>query len=97
MTTPTRLQQEIADLDTSLKALEQLTDREQAGIRDVQKYKLADRVFREDIARLQGLFEPIIRRLEEIKLIRDRLPGGGSVRDGRRHVVSSGAEARSGA
>ncbi|MBL8794036.1 MAG: CpsD/CapB family tyrosine-protein kinase, partial [Planctomycetia bacterium] len=65
------LQQECADLDTSLKALEQLTESEQAGIRDVQKFKLADRVFREDIARLQGLFEPIIRRLEEIKLIRE--------------------------
>ena len=65
------LRQEVADLDTSLAALDQLSDKEQINVRDVQKYKTTDRAFREDIGRLQALFEPIIRRLEEIKLIRE--------------------------
>ncbi|MBY0525333.1 MAG: polysaccharide biosynthesis tyrosine autokinase [Gemmataceae bacterium] len=65
------LRQELADIDISLKATAKLTEAESKDARQVMRYKLEDRHFREEIVRLQQMFEPILRRLEEIKLVRD--------------------------
>jgi capsular exopolysaccharide synthesis family protein len=65
------LRQEIADAEVSARALTELFENEQKGSRELLKYKAEDKRHRDDITRVQNLFEPIIKRLEEIKLFRD--------------------------
>jgi capsular exopolysaccharide synthesis family protein len=65
------LKQELADVDISLQALVRMSAAEQKGVKEISRFKTEDRRHREDIARLTQMLEPIIRRLEEIKLIRD--------------------------
>lgn len=65
------LRQELSDIDIKLKSLDDMYATELKDVRDMSNFKLEDRRLREEIARMQLLFEPIIRRLEEIKLVRD--------------------------
>lgn len=65
------MKQELADVEVSIQAIDRLTNDEQTEVRELIRYRSQDRRHQEDIERAQKLFEPIIHRLEEIKLVRD--------------------------
>lgn len=65
------LKQELADVDASLQTLTKLFNEEQEENRRLGKYKDEDKRHSDGIAQTRQLFEPIIRRLEEIKLVQD--------------------------
>ena len=65
------LKQELAELEITLETLTRIYDGEEKTVREGSKYKEQDRQMREDIVKTQELFHPIIKRLEEIKLVQD--------------------------
>ena len=65
------LRQEIAETEISSKALADLFDKEQKGARELHKYKAEDKRYRDDITRVQATFDSLVKRLEELELVRN--------------------------
>jgi len=65
------LKQELAELEITLETLTRIHDNEEKSVREVSKFKEQDRRMLDDINKTQELFQPIIKRLEEIKLVQD--------------------------
>lgn len=65
------LRQEQEDVEATLKSLNELAAANEQEAREAAKLKEEDKHFRDDIARAQQSAEPIIKRLEEIRLVRE--------------------------
>lgn len=65
------LRQELHDVEFALKSLTELATSEQTQARAIAKLKEEDKHFSEEIARARQSFDPIIKRLDEIKLARE--------------------------
>ncbi len=66
------LKHELDDVESSLDALNDMADGEQKDIRELSRFKADDQRFRDDIAQTRQMFEPIRRRLEEVRLGREQ-------------------------
>jgi capsular exopolysaccharide synthesis family protein len=65
------LKQELALTDTARAALAGLIDEEVAKARALEVYEIQDESFRKDIGLTQQLLDQILKRLEEVNLVRD--------------------------
>lgn len=65
------LKHEIQEATSSLQVLTQLFETEEKTARELSRFKEEDKRHREAIGRAQIQFDPIIKRLEEIRLIRN--------------------------
>jgi capsular exopolysaccharide synthesis family protein len=65
------LQQEVADNRVSLQSLQELFDREQAESKKLINYEMQEDSLRNDITRTQQLYDAILKRLQEVGLVKE--------------------------
>jgi capsular exopolysaccharide synthesis family protein len=65
------VRQELHDADVSCQGLSQLLERQKNEARELARYETQDEAIRTDIQRTAKLYDSIIKRLEEINIVRD--------------------------
>lgn len=65
------LQHQLARLNTSEQLLAEMYQAEHAAARELTGFELKDEEFRRNIARTQGLYDGIVKQLQDISLVKD--------------------------
>lgn len=65
------LQEELTATEERLRELDALFEKEREAAKAMEDSEIADEAFRKEILRTQQLFEGVVKRLEEVNLVRD--------------------------